>query len=51
MAGFRHFSVDLSGDLTISCSHCNSLIGDPVKQAKTLTDQELEAVLHHVKQR
>jgi integrase/recombinase XerD len=51
MAGFRHFSVDLSGDLTISCSHCNSLSGDPVKQAKTLTDQELEAVLHHVKQR
>ena len=51
MAGFRRFSVDLVGDLTISCSHCNSLSGDHVKQAKTLTDQELEAVLHHVKQR
>ena len=51
MAGFRHFSVDLSGDLTISCSYCNSLSGDPMKQAKTLTDQELEAVLDHVKQR
>ena len=51
VAGFRRFSVDLVGDLTISCSHCNSLSGDHVKQAKTLTDQELEAVLHHVKQR
>jgi integrase/recombinase XerD len=51
MAGFRRFSVDLLGDLTISCSHCNSLWEDPVKQAKTLTDDELDQVLSHVKQR
>jgi len=51
MAGFRRFSVDLLGDLTISCSHCNSFWEDPVKQAKTLTDDELDQVLSHVKQR
>ena len=51
MAGFRGFPVDLLGDLTISCSHYDSLLEDSMKQAKTLTDQELEAVLHHVKQR
>jgi integrase/recombinase XerD len=51
LAGFRPFSVDLSGDLAISCGYCNSFLEDPMKQAKTLTDQELEVVLDHVKQR
>jgi hypothetical protein len=30
---------------------CNSFEEDPMKQAKTLTDQELQSVLDHVKQR
>jgi integrase/recombinase XerD len=51
LAGFRPFSVDCSGDLAISCGYCNSFLEDSVKQAKTLSDQELEAVLEHVKQR
>ncbi|NBP79682.1 site-specific integrase [bacterium] len=37
--------------MTISCSQCNSFLEDLVKQAKTLTDDELDQVLSHVKQR
>jgi integrase/recombinase XerD len=51
MAGFQHFLVDHWSDLTISCSYCNSFLENPVKQAKTLTDDELDQVLSHVKQR